>query len=195
MCAGLSDNSCLQDDITATPFGQICLLILAGIAIHVVYLAMNFACCKLLRLNEADYKAVLIMASQKTLPIALSVISFLPAEKFGAQGLLSIPCIVGHLSQLFMDAFITSKWAAAEEERQAVEASKQEAQLATAKVLPCPPCCLRMCPSPSTTREPPKTFPCNLQDSSSNKDGQSPQDTSNLEVHDVLDVEEARISS
>lgn len=66
------------------------------------------------------------MASQKTLPISLSVISFLPVEKFGEHGLLTIPCIVGHLTQLFMDAFIASRIAAAEEERRAAEPSKEE---------------------------------------------------------------------
>lgn len=116
----------MQDDITSTPFGQICLLILAGVALHVVYLAMNFLGCWLLRLNRADFTAVLLMASQKTLPISLSVISFLPVEKFGEHGLLTIPCIVGHLTQLFMDAFIASRIAAAEEERRAAEPSKEE---------------------------------------------------------------------
>lgn len=91
-------------------------------AIHVVYLTMNFTACKLLRLNEPDFKAVLFMASQKTLPISISVISFLPVETFGPQGLLTIPCIVGHLTHLFMDAFITSKMAAIEEERREAEA-------------------------------------------------------------------------
>lgn len=109
----------VQDDITGTPFGQICLLILAGIAIHVVYLAINVGAAKwLMRLPLRDFKAVVFMASQKTLPIAIAVIAFLPESKFGSQGLLTIPCIIGHLSQLFMDAFFASRMAAAEEERQ-----------------------------------------------------------------------------
>ena len=31
----------------------------------------------------------------------------------GGHGLIAIPCIVGHVSQLFIDAFIAGKWAAA----------------------------------------------------------------------------------
>ena len=108
----------MQDDITSTPFGQICLLMLAGIAIHVVYLAINCTAGKLLQLPLRDFKAVLFMASQKTLPISIAVISLLPEAKFGSQGLLTIPCIIGHLSQLFIDAFLASQMAAAEEERQ-----------------------------------------------------------------------------
>lgn len=108
----------MQGDITGTPFGQICLLILAGVAIHVVYLAINVGAARVLNLPPRDYKAVIFMASQKTLPISVAVISFLPEADFGSQGLLTIPCIIGHLSQLFMDAFIASRMAAAEEERQ-----------------------------------------------------------------------------
>lgn len=119
----------LQKDITDTPFAQICLLILAGVAIHVVYLAINFGASKVLDLPLRDFKAVLIMASQKTLPIAIAIISFLPAETFGAQGLLTIPCIIGHLSQLFIDAFLTARMAAAEEERQEKKKAAESEQV------------------------------------------------------------------
>ncbi|CAM9368229.1 unnamed protein product, partial [Heterosigma akashiwo] len=47
-----------------------------------------------------EYRATLIMASQKTLPFAVSVISFLD-ESVGEAGLITIPCILMHLSQLF----------------------------------------------------------------------------------------------
>jgi hypothetical protein len=114
-------RSCVQEDITGTPFGQICLLILAGVAIHVVYLAINTTAAKALRLTAKDFKAVVFMASQKTLPISVAVISFLGA-RFGRQGMLTIPCIIGHLSQLFIDAVIASRMASAEEER--LEAAK-----------------------------------------------------------------------
>ena len=108
---------CVQDDIIGTPFPQVCLLVLAGCAIHVFYLALNYGLTIPLKLPLKDFKAVLIMSSQKTLPIAIAVISFLPPDKFGRHGLLTIPCIIGHLAQLFMDAFMTTKMASAEEER------------------------------------------------------------------------------
>jgi solute carrier family 10 (sodium/bile acid cotransporter), member 7 len=78
-----------------------------------------------------DYKAVVFMGSQKTLPIALAVIAFLPESIFGLHGLLTIPCIIGHLSQLFIDAFIASRMAAAEEDRQ----EKRKADAANEQVL------------------------------------------------------------
>ena len=49
------------------------------------------------------------MTSQKTLPVSVTVISFLGSV--GEVGLMTIPCIIGHLSQLFIDAYISSRWA------------------------------------------------------------------------------------
>jgi solute carrier family 10 (sodium/bile acid cotransporter), member 7 len=119
----------LQEAIIETPFGQLCLLILAGVCIHVVYLVLNLIASKILRLSLRDHKTILFMASQKTLPTALAVIEFLPEAKFGVHGLLTIPCIIGHLSQLFIDAFIASRMAAAEEERQEKRKEAANAQV------------------------------------------------------------------
>ena len=56
-----------------------------GIGMHCVYLAFNFAMARyVLRFPLAEKKAVVILTSQKTLPVALSVISFLP-EALGVQ--------------------------------------------------------------------------------------------------------------
>ena len=49
------------------------------------------------------------MSSQKSLVISLAVISFLGG--LGDQGLMTIPCIIGHLFQVFIDAHISSRWA------------------------------------------------------------------------------------
>ena len=39
------------------------------------------------------------MGSQKTLPMAMTVLSFFPPE-LGEPGLIAIPCILSHLTQL-----------------------------------------------------------------------------------------------
>jgi sodium/bile acid cotransporter 7 len=93
---------------------NICVIVLAGIGLHVVLLAANWtATTPVLRLPEKERRAVLLMASQKTLPVAVTVISYLDEARWGGHGLIAIPCIVGHVSQLFIDAFIAGKWAAA----------------------------------------------------------------------------------
>ena len=103
-------------------------------------------------------KAIVILGSEKTLPVSMAVLAFLPPE-LGAKGLIAVtafkeedrvglttqamlrarflpeksvppavprlrrlelfhdcstkqvPCILGHLSQLLMDAVVASKWA------------------------------------------------------------------------------------
>ena len=49
-----------------------------------------------------------LFCSQKTLPVAMAALSFLNEEQIGDAGLVAIPCIVGHLSQLFIDARIVA---------------------------------------------------------------------------------------
>lgn len=82
----------------------------AGVAMHLIYLAWNFIATKVLRLPSREKKAVLIMASQKTLPVSLSVIAYLEDDLYD-QALLAVPCILGHLAQIFIDAMIVSRWA------------------------------------------------------------------------------------
>lgn len=53
------------------------------------------------------------MSSQKTLPVSVTVISFLGGV--GEEGLMTIPCVIGHLSQLFIDAYIASRWGSEDE--------------------------------------------------------------------------------
>lgn len=77
---------------------------------NIRYLSINYPICRfLLKLERREFKAVVLMASQKTLPVSVTVISFLGA--IGEEGLMTVPCIIGHMSQLFIDAYISSRWA------------------------------------------------------------------------------------
>ncbi|MGY8822634.1 MAG: bile acid:sodium symporter [Candidatus Latescibacterota bacterium] len=49
------------------------------------------------------------MASQKTLPVAITVLAFFPVPD-EAKGLIAIPCITFHLGQIFLDAFLATHW-------------------------------------------------------------------------------------
>jgi len=81
------------------------------IALHLVWLTMNaFACGPLgLKLPAAGYRAAVMLSSQKTLPVAVTVLSYLP-RSYGVGGLATIPCVVGHMSQLFIDSAVASRW-------------------------------------------------------------------------------------
>jgi hypothetical protein len=52
---------------------------------------------------------VVILSSQKTLPVAVTVISFL--DDSWQLGIIVIPCIICHLTQLLMDSVVASRWA------------------------------------------------------------------------------------
>ena len=111
-------------------FGNIVAAFFAGIGIHCIFLALNatilaFPCFKL---PLREYRAVMIMASQKTLPVAVTVIGFLP-ESAGEQGLMVIPCIISHMSQIFMDAAIVSKWADDTEKAEAAGQQQEDTEL------------------------------------------------------------------
>jgi sodium/bile acid cotransporter 7 len=49
-----------------------------GLAMHVIFLILNATATKVLGLELREKKAVIISASQKTLPIAITVLGFLP---------------------------------------------------------------------------------------------------------------------
>lgn len=93
----------MQDDIVNTAFGQLCLLLLAGIAVHLVYLVFNYGVATAARLLLPEFKAHLIMCSQKTLPVAVTIIGFLKeavrAPAF--SGACRLPPCVTHAVSLF----------------------------------------------------------------------------------------------
>lgn len=68
-----------------------------------------------LNLKVSERKAVIILTSQKTLPVAVTVISFLDGESYNL-GIIVIPCILCHLCQLVIDGLFVNKWATMTEE-------------------------------------------------------------------------------
>ncbi len=88
------------------------ILVGSGLAIHALYLLLNGGVCVLLQLEAAARRAVVLMTSQKTLPVAMTVLAFLPDSAVSPElkGLIAIPCIVFHLGQIFTDAVIATRW-------------------------------------------------------------------------------------
>jgi len=129
----LANNSCLivivwmsisgsAKQLIDTNAGTIFAVIFAAILIHVVFLAINFAVTHALGLSGPERVASVMMSSQKTLPVAMTVIAYLPEDTFGSKGLIAIPCIVCHITQLFMDAPLATRLAKLADERAAADA-------------------------------------------------------------------------
>ena len=80
-----------------------------GLAVHFLYVVMIFPLCLLLKLERPALKTVVIMASQKSLAVSITVTSFMPFSE-GEQGLITLPMIIIHLGILLLDAFLVTQW-------------------------------------------------------------------------------------
>jgi sodium/bile acid cotransporter 7 len=70
-----------------------------GVFMHLLFVAINLAASTALCLARPEHRALVIASSQKTLPVALSVASFLPSE-VGDAGLFSVAIIIAHVAQV-----------------------------------------------------------------------------------------------
>ncbi|XP_057789337.1 probable sodium/metabolite cotransporter BASS4, chloroplastic isoform X2 [Salvia miltiorrhiza] len=59
--------------------------------------------------KKENTSALLLVASQKTLPVMVAVVEQLGGA-LGASGLLVLPCVAAHLNQIIIDSFIVSLW-------------------------------------------------------------------------------------
>ena len=81
--------------------GDVLLAALAAVGLHFAFLAFNVVVTWLARFPEAERKAIIVMASQKNLPTAATIISYFDAG-VGNLGLITIPCIVFYVMQVCM---------------------------------------------------------------------------------------------
>eukprot|EP01025_Chloroclados_australasicus_P005954 TRINITY_DN11966_c0_g1_i11.p1 TRINITY_DN11966_c0_g1~~TRINITY_DN11966_c0_g1_i11.p1 ORF type:complete len:432 (-),score=31.85 TRINITY_DN11966_c0_g1_i11:2800-4095(-) len=116
-----------QESIVNTRFTSILLLIVAGVVLHLVFLSFNSVIAKLVGWKKEEFRAVVILASQKTLPVSVTIISFF-SSSVGVQGLIVLPCIIGHLSQLFMDSFIVARWTAIDAKNDPQAAQQEQSE-------------------------------------------------------------------
>ena len=88
------------------------ILIAAGLLIHILFLLLNDGASRLLKLQQGARKAVVLLASQKTLPVAVTVLELIPEQVLSAdaKGLVIIPCITFHFGQIFLDALLATRW-------------------------------------------------------------------------------------
>jgi len=84
----------------------ICVLVTV-IVQHCIYLTYNYSVLRYLKVPLKQLIALTIMASQKSSPVALAVIININSSN---RGLLTIPCILGQLSQIFIGSIISTKF-------------------------------------------------------------------------------------
>lgn len=99
----LSASRSLLDTV---PGAQYLFMALGAMSVHGLLLAVNYAGGHfLLHLKNPENKALFFVASQKTLPIAISVLAVLGDKT--APALLT--CLVFHFGQLLIDSLISAK--------------------------------------------------------------------------------------
>lgn len=79
-----------------------------GTGIHLLYLLINLLGTKALNLDIPERKAVVILASQKTLPVSVTIIDFLP-DAMGSKGIMVLPCILAHFVQILIDGYVVAQ--------------------------------------------------------------------------------------
>ncbi|KAL6129620.1 hypothetical protein ACLB2K_072970 [Fragaria x ananassa] len=90
-----------------------------GILLHLLLLAFNAVAVKSLTAvsggNQSEFSkkenanAVLLVASQKTLPVMVAVVEQLGGA-LGESGLLVLPCVAAHLNQIILDSILVNYW-------------------------------------------------------------------------------------
>ncbi|KAI3799622.1 hypothetical protein L1987_34921 [Smallanthus sonchifolius] len=95
------------------------LAVMMGMLLHLILLSFNAISIRCLCALSGGSKsifakrenstALLLVASQKALPVLVAVVDQL-CSTFGESGLLIIPCVAAHLNQIIMDSILVSYW-------------------------------------------------------------------------------------
>ncbi|CAA0829271.1 Probable sodium/metabolite cotransporter BASS4-chloroplastic [Striga hermonthica] len=93
--------------------------VMMGAILHAILLAFNAVAGTCLSavsggikspfVKEENASALLLVASQKTLPVMVAVVEQLGGA-LGESGLLILPCVAAHLNQIIIDSFLVSIW-------------------------------------------------------------------------------------
>ncbi|MCI5115969.1 MAG: bile acid:sodium symporter [Candidatus Electrothrix sp. AW1] len=94
-----------RQEFFQTNTGQYVAVFLSVSLVHVLLLALNYQAAKWLELTLEDSKALLFVASQKTLPVSLAVLAGLHQDTGNAV----IVCLLFHFTQLFIDSVVASR--------------------------------------------------------------------------------------
>lgn len=100
-----------------------------GLAMHLLYIIVIYPSCLILKPDKPALKSVVIMASQKSLAVAVTIAGYLPFTH-AEQGLISLPLIIIHLGILVSDSVWASWWFAydAKKEKAAAADSASDGQ-------------------------------------------------------------------
>ncbi|KAG9458983.1 hypothetical protein H6P81_003491 [Aristolochia fimbriata] len=92
--------------------------IVLGTLVHLTLLGLNTFAVEILSFlsghsksfcKKENKRAVVIVSSQKTLPVMVAVVEQLGGA-LGEPGLLVLPCVAAHINQIIIDSFLVNFW-------------------------------------------------------------------------------------
>lgn len=109
--------SCARDLLLTLKLWTFAAAAALGMTIHFVFLLWNILGMQALQslVESKDHRrkstawAIILTASQKTLPITIAVIGGL-GGLMGEAGLLVLPCLTAHITQIIFDSFLVRWW-------------------------------------------------------------------------------------
>ncbi|KAL9974288.1 hypothetical protein ACROYT_G011305 [Oculina patagonica] len=100
--------------------GSIFAVLAWGMTMHILFIVIILLPSLLLKLEKPALKSVVIMASQKSMAVAVTVVGYLPFTH-AQQGVISIPMIIIHLGILVSDSFWASCWLARDDKKKRLD--------------------------------------------------------------------------
>ncbi|GIL55681.1 hypothetical protein Vafri_11228, partial [Volvox africanus] len=127
-------SKALAQGVVVAP-GALAAAVGCSLGLHVVYLALNAAAAEVFRLGGADLRiaaptrrALVVVASQKTLPVAMAVLGRLgPVVGVEAAGCAAVTAVFSHLAQTCADFWLVSRWLEYIRQREAKHAAAEAA--------------------------------------------------------------------
>ncbi|KAJ7360594.1 hypothetical protein OS493_015702 [Desmophyllum pertusum] len=117
-----------QKAFSGISIGSIFAVLGWGLAIHVLYIIVILPPCFILKLEKPALKSVVIMASQKSLSVAVTISGYLPFTQ-AEQGLLSLPIIVIHLGIIVSDSVWASWWFSCDAKKEKAAAADRKSNI------------------------------------------------------------------
>lgn len=99
-----------QDKIVHFPPLDLGVVVLLAIAVHIIYRVSAYIVATASNFPSKEWVAIVLMCSQKSLPVCVSVMAALPHELQVNTGTMIVPCILSHFSQLMIDGFLADRW-------------------------------------------------------------------------------------
>lgn len=99
-----------QSSITETSGADLGLCLSLAASVHLTYRILGYAVATAANLPPKSWVTIVLMCSQKSLPVCVSVLSALPAELQQNSGLYILPCIMAHAAQLIIDSMLAVRW-------------------------------------------------------------------------------------